>query len=246
MTQGAHRRAERFEFAEERNTAVYVCRRVHDGAPILSVTHDGDGDWQFLCGGTHEDGGEDGAVLACLECVVADDPTLNEVADLCGNWNATRGEVGGAWTRHDAMEDLIAAGVDEHGWYVIKVDADDDGPGFAYTIGLYRTFEHPELICVGLRPDVMHAMLEGCVELIRSGQRLPVDTPFAGILDDHDVRLREVHAKETCDQHLGYAIWFHGGRAFPVLQLVWPDKQGVFPGEPDAHPGLATQQPLLP
>ncbi len=52
----AHREAERFDFDEERHTGVYVCARVAQGSPILYVSHDADGDWQFLCGGTHEDG----------------------------------------------------------------------------------------------------------------------------------------------------------------------------------------------
>src|SRR5688572_28543470 len=56
---------------------------IRDGAPVLHVSHDSDGDWQFLCGGNeHGDGQSDGGLLVCLECRVADDLTLNELSTL--------------------------------------------------------------------------------------------------------------------------------------------------------------------
>jgi hypothetical protein len=246
MESDGHRRAERFEFRESRQTAVFVCQRVEAGAPILHVSHDGDGDWQFLCGGMHADNEADKVAVHCLECIVARDPSLNEVADLCGHWSAERADVGGAWTRYDGMEDTIRAGVEEHGWYSIGVGADGELPAFSYTIGLHRTFGHPELICLGLRTKLMHAMFASCVDMIRHGAPPPVGVPFAGVVEGFDVQLRPVRAPDSYRQHLGYAIWFHGGREFPVLQLMWPDKQGRFPGDPDADPMLATRQPLLP
>ncbi len=93
-----HLVADRLEFDEARNTRVFVCGRVRDGAPVLWVSHDEDGEWQFLCGGDHSNPatGDEG-YLSCLECAVARDPSLNEMADLdCGK-SAVRDEVGGAW-----------------------------------------------------------------------------------------------------------------------------------------------------
>jgi hypothetical protein len=40
----------------------------------------------------------------------------------------------------------MRADIATYGWHVIKVLEDDEGPGFAFTIGLYQRFEHPELI----------------------------------------------------------------------------------------------------
>lgn len=36
---------------------------------------------------------------------------------------------------------------------------EDDQPGWAYTVGLSQTFEHPELILFGLPLDVAHVLL---------------------------------------------------------------------------------------
>ena len=49
------------------------------------------------------------------------------------------------------MRDDIAT----YGWHVIKVLEDDEGPGFAFTIGLHQRFAHPELIVFGLPPDTI-------------------------------------------------------------------------------------------
>jgi hypothetical protein len=50
----------------------------------------------------------------------------------------------------DDHERKALADVQNHGWHVLKVMEDDRGPAFAYTVGLYHSFRHPELIIVGL------------------------------------------------------------------------------------------------
>jgi len=248
VSEREHKRALRFDFKEERNTAVFVCDRVRQGAPVLYVSHESDGDWQFLCGGSHGDLSEDPGCLRCLECVVADDLTLNELADLGGNWSAERETWGGPWRRHDRGEAFIVEAVQEYGWAVELIEAGEGEaePAFAYTVGLYQSFGAPELIVFGLAQEVMHEMLNTCGERIKAGETLPVDEPFAGVLEDYAVKLRRVHAPESFREHVGYAIWFNDGKPFPLLQLVWPDKAGRFPGEPGVNPSLAKLQPLLP
>jgi hypothetical protein len=242
-----HRAAERFDFQVPRRTGVFICHRVRDGAPVLHVSHDSDDDWQFLCGGQHGGDNPDGALLSCLECMVAGDPSLNDVADLGCNWSAARDATGEAWRRHDHFEDAILRAVEQHGWFVAKIRGGDAGqPPFAYTIGLHRSYGHAELIMVGLRLEVMHALLNACGDRIKAGERLPVGQRIAGIIDDYDVELRQVRDPASYRDHVGYGLWFNDGPVFPLLQVVWPDKTGRFPGEEGAEPILATQQPLLP
>jgi len=50
----------------------------------------------------------------------------------------------------------VPADIETYGWHVIEVPEDDEGPGFAFTIGLFRRFEHPELIVFGLPMNTMH------------------------------------------------------------------------------------------
>jgi hypothetical protein len=92
-----HATPERYDFRERHDTGVITCQRVADGAPILHVSHDEDGDWQFLCGGDHPDGGPDGGVMTCLGCTVAKDPSLNATAGLGWGQQASREGVASPW-----------------------------------------------------------------------------------------------------------------------------------------------------
>jgi hypothetical protein len=47
----------------------------------------------------------------------------------------------------------MQADIATYGWHVIKVFEDDEGPSFAFTIGLYKRFGHPELVVFGLPLD---------------------------------------------------------------------------------------------
>ena len=44
------------------------------------------------------------------------------------------------------------------GWFVNRIAEDDEGPGFAYSFGLYERYQHPEIIIFGLPPDVQPDM----------------------------------------------------------------------------------------
>jgi hypothetical protein len=69
---------------------------IHDGLPILLVSHDEEGDWQFLCGIT--DQVDDGAVVS-LGSILQRDSTLADLADLPQGWQASREAVGSDWKR---------------------------------------------------------------------------------------------------------------------------------------------------
>jgi hypothetical protein len=75
-------------------------------APIILVTHDLDGAWQFHCGKTLAV--EDARVIG-LDCALALDSTLADLADLPLGWRATRETAGDPWIRepnpHDDDED---------------------------------------------------------------------------------------------------------------------------------------------
>lgn len=231
-----------FRFRHPKNLAVFVCDNVRlRGMPILHVSHDEDGDWQFLCGREHPEGGDDRAAVVCLEDVVGGDESLNELAELCPLRQATREAPGGQWEIYDKMEDIVRENVVEHACHVMMVSGGDEGYGFAYSIGLGKSFGQPEVVCFGLDLNVMHFMINGVRDRMEQGSRFDDGDRVAGLIEGYDCVFRRMQRTKYRD-YLGYALWFYGGDGFDVLQLVWPDKERRFPWN-DGYSAPPEQQP---
>ncbi len=200
--------------------------------PVLYVSHDEDGEWQFLCGGDHPDDGADTPVVVCLKHLTERDETLHELAGLCRLSEAQRDRIGADWKIHDHMEDIVRDNVRDHACHVMKIDADDVGPGFVYSIGLTKTYGGPELICFGLDSALMHWMINQLRDRMASGGELSDGTRISDLIKGYDCVLREMQKRWYRD-YFGYALWFYGGGEFDVLQIVWPDKQHHFPWDPE-------------
>jgi hypothetical protein len=77
--------------------AAYVCSHVFDGTrPILLVSREG-GDWQCLCGLTHES--SEVPKVVGLNHLLERDPSLQELEDLPNDWEAERASVSDPWIR---------------------------------------------------------------------------------------------------------------------------------------------------
>ena len=59
-----------FPFADKPDTACFVCSHVLEGRPVLYVSHDDDGYWQFLCGGEHSE--QDARIVSLLSAYELD------------------------------------------------------------------------------------------------------------------------------------------------------------------------------
>ena len=70
----------KFPFTDAPNTACFTCRHVlEQNKPILYVSHDEDGYWQFLCGGSHT---EEDARVVSLASILSIDETMSNLAQL--------------------------------------------------------------------------------------------------------------------------------------------------------------------
>lgn len=77
--------------------AITTRQVLHEGWPILLVTHDADdGAWQFLNGDGDAEDTESAMVVAAAE-VAALDPSVGELADLPLGWRGWRETVDQAW-----------------------------------------------------------------------------------------------------------------------------------------------------
>lgn len=131
-----------------------------------------------------------------------------------------------------------------HGFSVALFHGNGYSPSFAYTIGLYKTFGHPEFSCFGLSHELMHSMFWTAKKLFDEQQEPDLTVGHPHFLEGYDVRLLAVD-KARYPDYFGYGHWFYRGWDFPVLQIVWPDKQARFPWDDSFNPDWKFKQPLL-
>jgi hypothetical protein len=144
----------------------------------------------------------------------------------------------------DPGDAQVHADIATFGWHVVQVPEDDEGPGFAFTIGLYKRFQHPELIVFGLPLDTMLLMLNGAGEAVRAGRTYEGGQSSDDLLEGYACTFRPVPSKHY-EEFLGYARWYYDGDDFPTLQLIWPDREHRYPWAAPAGAWIRGGQPVL-
>src|SRR5262245_58366688 len=71
----------------------------------------------------------------------------------------------------DDRDHKLLADIARVGWAVLAITEDDDGPGYAFSVGLFHTLGHPEIVLMGLRPETAQRLINLMGEAIRGGQR---------------------------------------------------------------------------
>jgi len=144
----------------------------------------------------------------------------------------------------DAKDVKLLETLEKWGWFVIKVGAGDSEPAFAYSLGLYENFNHPEIILFGLELEGMHRLINDAAERIKKGQRYDECRRYDDLLEGYQCEFRKVNPSHY-DGLLNYTLWYYKNARFPVLQLVWPDLQGLFPWENGFDESYRKDQPTL-
>jgi hypothetical protein len=105
-------------------------------------------------------------------------------------------------------------------------------------------FETHELIVFSLRRDIAHDTFWHLYRELEAGKRFPVGERSDVFLSDSAGVLLPVSSQQY-RTHLGWSRWFYGNDDFQCLQLVWPDRDGLFPWSIGAPDGLRGAQPDL-
>ncbi|GIF75811.1 DUF4262 domain-containing protein [Asanoa siamensis] len=142
-----------------------------------------------------------------------------------------------AGVRRSRDADTIAA-VSKHGWCVLRVPGTVE---FAYTIGLWHSYQMPEMVMFGLAGDHMQHWLNAAVDRLREIGWPAASVPFTGVIEGHETMLRPVD-ESWRDALFGTANRFYRGWSVPVWQLVWPDAAGRWPWNDEATVSSRTRQ----
>ncbi|MHB8880405.1 MAG: DUF4262 domain-containing protein [Thermodesulfovibrionales bacterium] len=145
--------------------------------------------------------------------------------------------------KQDKVLQKVQDDITKYGLSVITVPGDANSPTISYSIGLWRSYNHPEIITFGLPPQVALIIINDIGERIKKGTRFK-DGDRAEKLSNFPMAFVQV-PKDRFEGNLNVALAYYEHSEFGVLQLVWPDKQGKFPWETGFQEELRKSQPIL-
>lgn len=143
-------------------------------------------------------------------------------------------------------EQNVVDNIKKFGWIVTtvmdRIDEPTDEPNFAYSTGLYETFNKPEILIVGLKPDLSHILINNIGYDYKNKRQFQIGKLHDGILDKFDCLLIDVE-KKYYKNYFGQSLWYYQNEGFPVTQIIYPTINGFFPWD-DAFP-KNLKQPIL-
>jgi hypothetical protein len=144
----------------------------------------------------------------------------------------------------DDHERSFVSKIREHGWFRTGILADDDGPGFSFTTGFWVNADHPELLMFSMKDEIAHDVFWDLFRDAKKGASLPVGRRTENAFGNAPAYVFRI-AERQYRNFLGWSCWFYRGTDFPCLQIVWPDRAGIFPWEPGFDAGFDGLQPDL-
>ena len=128
----------------------------------------------------------------------------------------------------DLRKRRVLQNIEEHGCHIAYIREYDGLPAFAYSVGLYHNFHHPEIFVAGLSVETMTQAINALARKIRGGKMYDAGFDAAEALEGVDCRF---HLMQTHWQmlFLDVARWFYESDDFPVLQCLWSDERRNFP-----------------
>ncbi len=141
-------------------------------------------------------------------------------------------------------EQQIKSNIKKYGVHIIHVLEEDEDPNFSYTIGLYETYQKPEIIIIGLKQDLHQVLLNNIAYDYKEGREFENGKMEDDILDGYQCLLLNVD-KKYYEEYLGIAMDYYTGKDFPVMQIIWPTPGNQYPFDKKAPSGFKKWQPIL-
>ncbi|GEM56523.1 DUF4262 domain-containing protein [Flavobacterium branchiophilum] len=134
--------------------------------------------------------------------------------------------------------------IEKFGWAVMLLEETDYLPSFAYTVGLWKNFNHPEIISFGLPTNTLHIILNDAGEIAKAGHKIEEGKNYGDFFENSDTQFLKVDTRNISD-YFGQAINYYQTSDFPAIQLVWTDQNNHFPWDKVFEKDFEFSQPLL-
>ncbi len=144
----------------------------------------------------------------------------------------------------DRSEQKVIDDIAKFGWHCVHIHAEGEFVEYTFTVGLFQTYKHPELIIFGLPSKVSHQILTIAANAAGSDTPLDLNQPTDALLDVYSCCFTEV-PKTEYHEHVGYARWYYEGDDFTLYQVIWPCRSGFYPWHPLATAEFKRAQPVI-
>ncbi|HVE53927.1 MAG TPA: DUF4262 domain-containing protein [Ramlibacter sp.] len=147
--------------------------------------------------------------------------------------------------RRAEHEDNIGRCIAEYGCFVLSV-ADPDGaePPFSYSTGIAMDSGHPEVIVFGLSPRMGSWIVNEYNRQVRAGKKFRPGVPYKGFLRGFPVYVEPAEPRKAVN-FMFACNRLYADFGYPVVQVIIPDTNGVWPWEKGAPRAFRKIQPLL-
>lgn len=134
--------------------------------------------------------------------------------------------------------------VEKYGLHLIHVLADETASRFSYSIGLFKSYHHAEIIIIGLKQELSHILINNMAEKIKNGKVFYPLNYYPDILDDFLCYFIEVD-HTNYDEYVGQAQRYYREDNFPLLQCIYPTVKGIYPWAKEWPENIKDLQPIL-
>ena len=159
---------------------------------------------------------------------------------LVAEWSVMRERT----AEQTAEEQKILAEIEETGISVVHMAEDAAGPCYSHSVGMWHSFEQPEVLLIGLEPKMAQALIDLVADEAAEGREFAAGTQCDDLLQGYPARICAV-PRQCLPRYFERAMWAYQDGDFPAVQLVYPDKQGRWPWDPNVRDGFRDNQPVL-
>jgi Domain of unknown function (DUF4262) len=121
--------------------------------------------------------------------------------------------------------------IETSGWTTVSIDSDNLAPPWAYSVGLWITHRGTDLAMFGVPPDLARAVFDQLGTRMADGW-LPTPGECVDDIGTRPLKLCRIHQSWRQTGMFAFSDICHGLVRPPMLQVVWPDADDCFPGEP--------------
>jgi hypothetical protein len=142
------------------------------------------------------------------------------------------------------IQEKINENVEQHGFHLQYVFADENTPSFIYTIGM-TNIGAPELIIFGLPPEAVGGPLNQLFNEIRMHNR-PTDEKKLADLWSVTMLLEAVDKDVAGEYTVQFDEYYLDKNTKPVYkQILWPDTNGKYPHQHGFDEKYRASQPYI-